>query len=125
MTLYRYLPEKEPEAIAILPMTEVDLYNLRLIGDHVNIVSENSRFECYWPKRISFEKDSHETAALIREDKVYLEAWVEEGWDEERHCASEDYRYYHKTVVRDADGTLLKEETGVLFQTPDDVWWIL
>ncbi len=125
VTLYRYLPETEPEVITVLPMAEVDLYNLRLIGEHVHIVSENRCFACYWPERMSFEKDSHETAVLITEDKVYLEAWVEEGWDEERHCASDDYRYYHKTVVRDSDGRVLKEENGALFQTPEGDWWIL
>ena len=60
----------------------------------------------------------------IPEDTVYLETWVEEGWDAEKNCATDRYRYYDKLITRDFDGNLLSEEVGSLYQAPDGSWWI-
>ena len=103
---------------------EMDLYNLRIIGDQVHVISQNETFRCYYPERISFDLDSHETVCFMEEGKVYIEAWVEEGWDEENECATDEYRYYDKVIIKDYSGRLLSEETGSLFQAPDGTWWI-
>lgn len=62
--------------------------------------------------------------SLIDEDKVYVEAWIEEGWDEELGCASENYKYYSKVLVKDFWGNTLSEEIGQLYQNDDGTWWI-
>ena len=33
---------------------------------------------------------------MIADQKVYLSAWVEEGWDDENDCETEEYNYYEK-----------------------------
>ena len=61
---------------------------------------------------------------LIANGKVYLSAWIEEGWDDENDCASEEYKYYEKVIVRDFNGNILSEELGSLNQCEDGSWWI-
>ena len=36
----------------------------------------------------------NESVALIDNGKVYIDAWIEEGWDDENDCATDDYKYY-------------------------------
>ena len=57
-------------------------------------------------------------------EKVYLSAWVEEGWDDENDCETEEYNYYEKVVERDFKGNLLSETLGSLQQHADGTWWI-
>ena len=66
----------------------------------------------------------HQTVELIEDGKVYLEEWVEEGWDAEQDRATNHYKYYHKVIVRDTDGNTISEEIGALYQSPDGTWWI-
>lgn len=40
----------------------------------------------------------------MTDDKIYIEAWVEEGWDELNKCAGKDYKYYTKIIVKDYEG---------------------
>ena len=90
ITLFRYLPDKIPELIIQFNIADVDLYNLRIIGEDIYILS----------------------------------AWVEEGWDDDNNCATEEYRYYEKMIVRDFKGNVLSETIGSLQQHPDGTWWI-
>ena len=53
---------------------------------------------------------------------VYQE--VEEGWDDENDCETEEYNYYEKVVERDFKGNLLSETLGSLQQHADGTWWI-
>ena len=53
---------------------------------------------------------------------VYQE--VEEGWDDENDCETEEYNYYEKVVERDFKGNLLSETLGSLQQHSDGTWWI-
>ena len=124
VTLYRYLPETEPEIVTEMHLEEVNLYNLRIVPSPVHVISQDDTFVCYYPDNISFALKPEETVELIEDGKVYLEAWAEEGWDEVRQCASENYRYYHKVIVKDYLGNTLSEETGSLFQSQDGTWWI-
>ena len=110
--------------ITQLNIEDVDLYNLRIIGEDVYIVSEDDEFVSYYPKSFRFSKGVNEGVSMIADQKVYLSAWVEEGWDDEKHCATEHYKYYDKIVIRDYHGTILSEEVGSLCQGTDGVWWI-
>lgn len=124
ITLYRCFPgsclEKETE----LSTDEVNLYNLRLIGNGVHIISQDENFECYYPEKISFPKKDNETAMLIEDERIFFEAWIEEGWDSEKNCATDAYRYYEKLIVRDFNGNMLSEEVGSLHQASDGTWWL-
>lgn len=122
--LYRWDPDSCLQQVTELPIEEVNLYNLHIIGDSVHIVSQDEQFVCYYPQTFSFPLGSSESAIRIEEDKVYLEAWVEEGWDAEKNCATDRYRYYDKLIIRDFDGNLLSEEVGSLYQAPDGSWWL-
>ena len=124
ITLYRCIPGELLEVVTGFDAADVNFYNLRIIGNPVYVVSQDERFECYYPERLSFLKDERETVMMIEDGKVYLERWVEEGWDEEQECATEDYRYYNKVIVRDFTGQVLSEEDGSLFQAADGTWWI-
>lgn len=124
VTLFRYLPDEIPEMITKLNIEDIDTYNLRIIGEDIHIISEDDEVISYYPKKFKFCRDPHESIQMIVEDKVYLLAWVEEGWDEENNLATEDYKYYHKVVVRDFEGNVLSEELGSLDQGPDGIWWI-
>ncbi len=122
--LYRYIPEQNPEKITELNAEEVNLYNLRITGNPVHIVSQDENFECYYPEKISFTATGNETAVLIEDRKIYFEAWIEEGWDEEKNCATDQYKYYNRIIVRDYKGRKLSEEAGSLYQAADGAWWI-
>ncbi|NCE98011.1 hypothetical protein [Emergencia sp. 1XD21-10] len=93
-------------------------------GNPVYIVSQEERFECYYPQRISFPKNANESALFIEDSRIYFEAWVEEGWGEENNCQAEAYKYYNKVIVRDYEGKAISEEIGSLYQAADGMWWI-
>lgn len=103
---------------------ELDLYNLDLIGDRIHVISQNETFRCYYPEKISFPRQPHETVCFIEDQKIYFEAFVEEGWDDENECATDDYNYYDKVVVRDFEGNQISEQKGSLYQAADGTWWI-
>ena len=103
---------------------DVNLYNLRIIGEDVYIVSEDDEFVSYYPESFRFSKGVNESVSMIADQKVYLSAWVEEGWDDENDCETEEYNYYEKVVERDFKGNLLSEKLGSLQQHSDGTWWI-
>ena len=61
---------------------------------------------------------------FIDDNKVYIEKWVEEGWDDVNDCATNEYKYYHKIIVKDHSGNIISEEIGSLYQAPDGTWWV-
>lgn len=124
IVLYRYLPEKTVEKVTELDAEQVNLYHLRLIGSGVHIVSQEEKLECYYPEKFSFPTEGAETVVLMEDGKVYLESWVEEGWDEEAARATDQYNFYYKIIVRDYAGRKLSEEIGALYQAADGAWWI-
>ncbi|MBR5721914.1 MAG: hypothetical protein IKX78_05470 [Clostridia bacterium] len=124
ITLYRYLPENVPEAVTVLNADETELYNLSLMGEGVNVISQGDRFNCYYPQRFSFPLQSSETAVLIRDNTVFTEAWIEEGWDSEKDRATYGYRFYNKVFVKDFEGKTLSEEIGSVYIAEDGKVWI-
>jgi hypothetical protein len=122
--LYEYFPEQVCRTVAVFDIDKTDLYNLSLLGEGMNVISQKDYFNCYYPTRISFPLAPNETAVAIREGKVFIEAWQEEGWDSEKDLASEEYRFYNKVIVKDFDGNTVSEETGSLFICEDGTLWI-
>ena len=124
ITLFKYLPGEIPEVITQLNIADIEPYNLRIIGEDVHIISEDDEFICYYPECFRFSKNPNEGVTMIADKKVYLSAWIEEGWDTENDCATEEYNYYEKVIVRDLNGNVLSEAIGCLQQRPDGTWWI-
>lgn len=124
IALYRCIPEKILEKVTELSTEEVRLYNLRVIGDPVHIISQQDSFACCYPEKISFPVGVNEHAIFMGDGKIYFEAWVEEGWDDEKGCATDQYKYYNKVIVRNYEGNTLSEETGAIYQAADGTWWI-
>ena len=124
ITLYRCIPGEFLEKETELCTEDVELYNLRLIGNPVHIISQNGTFECYYPERISLPVSPQETAIFMEDGKIYFEKWIEEGWDEEADRATDQYNYYDKVIVKDYSGNILSEEVGGLYQAADGTWWI-
>ena len=71
-----------------------------------------------------FPLKHNESVIFIEDGKVYIEAWIEEGWDDENNCATDDYKYYDKIIVKDFAGNKISEEVGCLNKGPDGNWWI-
>ena len=125
VTLYKYLPDRNPELIVQFDITDVNLYNLRITGeDEIYITSEDDEFVSYYPESFRFSKSPNESVCMIADEKVYFSAWVEEGWDDENDCETEEYKCYEKVIVRDFEGNMLSETLGSLQQHADGTWWI-
>jgi hypothetical protein len=114
------------EPVTQFNMDEVSLYQLKLIGEPLHVISQDPEagFRCYYPTQISFPLQEHESVILIEDGRVYLEKWVEEGWDEEQNCATDAYRYENWIIIKDVAGNTISEEIGCLNQSPDGNWWI-
>ena len=124
VVLYRYFPDDLLAPVVTLPLDDVDLYNLRIVGNPVHIISQNEELRCYYPEAFSFPLEPNETVCFIEDGCVYIEAWIEEGWDDENDRATDEYNYYHKVVVKDFHGKLISEEIGALGQAADGTWWM-
>ena len=124
VVLYRYFPDDLLAPVVTLPLDDVDLYNLRIVGNPVHIISQNEALRCYYPEAFSFPLEPNETVCFIEDGRVYIEAWIEEGWDDENDRVTDEYNYYHKVVVKDFHGKLISEEIGALGQAADGTWWM-
>ena len=124
VVLYRYFPDDLLAPVVTLPLDDVDLYNLRIVRNPVHIISQNEALRCYYPEAFSFPLEPNETVCFIEDGRVYIEAWIEEGWDDENDRATDEYNYYHKVVVKDFHGNLISEEIGALGQAADGTWWM-
>ncbi len=125
VTLYKYFPETMLKAVAEFGMDEVNLYNLTIIGEKVHVIShDGDKFCCYYPEKLSLTLRDHEAVLLMTEDEIISEEWIEEGWDDEKDCATDSYRLYYKVIIRDFDGNIISEEIGSIHQAPDGTYWI-
>ncbi|CVI69069.1 hypothetical protein BN3660_01435 [Eubacteriaceae bacterium CHKCI004] len=126
VTLYRYMPEKILEKVVQLNMEDVNLYNLIIIGNPLYIISQEAEdgFRCYYPDKISFPLKEQQSVILIEDGKVYIEEWVEEGWDVAAGRATDQYKYYNRIIIKDFAGNTISEELGCLNQSADGDWWI-
>lgn len=126
VTLYRYIPEKILEKVTELNMEEVNLCNLEIIGNPLYIISQDNKdgFRCYYPEKTSFPLQERESVVLIEDGEVYVEAWVEEGWDDENDCATDEYNYYNRIIIKDFAGNTISEEIGCLNKSANGDSWI-
>lgn len=124
VVLYRYYPDTVLEPVVTLGLDEIDLYNLRIVGNPIHIISQREELRCYYPESFSLPLQPNETVCFIEDGAVYIEAWVEEGWDDVNDRATEAYNYYHKVIVKDLQGNRISEEVGALYQAADGTWWI-
>lgn len=46
----------------------------------MHVVSQDDRFVCYYPEKISFPAAKDETVIFMDDGKIYFEKWIEEGW---------------------------------------------
>lgn len=123
ITLFRYDLAGAPEAVTELDIRDTCLYNLRLVPAGVHIVSEDSRtLRCYYPEQFTLELEPNETLLAADGGKVYIDAWIEEGWDSVHGHASRDYDFYSCLVIKDLSGNILSREKGSLEQLPDGKW---
>ena len=119
-------PEKILEKVAELNLDDLNPYNLHIVGNPLYIISQEAGegFRCYYPTEFFFPLKHNESVIFIEDGKVYIEAWIEEGWDDENNCATDDYKYYDKIIVKDFAGNKISEEVGCLNKGPDGNWWI-
>ncbi len=122
--LFQYIPENNPILIECFSMDEVNLYNLRIVGNPVHVISQEYDLRSYYPEKFSVELDENETVCFIEDGKIYMECWIERGWDDENNWATDEYDLYNKVIVKDFDGNVISEEIGYLYQSPDGTWWI-
>lgn len=118
------IDEKKVTAVYQLKMADIDLYNLQLLGTDVYITSQDDRFQCYYPTQINIPLKDNESVVFIDDDKIYIQAWIEEGWDEENNEPADNYRYYNRLIIKDFTGKTISDEVGSLIMAEDGTWWI-
>ena len=117
--------EYDIETVACFDIEDVSLYNLRITGSPVYVFNQDGAvFNCIYPDRFSITLMPHQSVTFVEKDRVYIEEWIEEGWDDENNCATEDYRFYNKVIVKDFEGNTLSEEVGYLMPAPDGNYWM-
>ncbi|WP_297377478.1 hypothetical protein [uncultured Helcococcus sp.] len=124
VTIYEYYPQKYLNQIKEFEMDKLNLYNLGLVGEELHLVSDDNKLEIYYPYRKTIDLNGNESLLFIKDNKLYIFAWIEEGWDEENWGPGPDYEYYHKFMVKDLDGKTISEKRGDLFQHIDGTWWL-
>ncbi|WP_296128972.1 hypothetical protein [uncultured Anaerococcus sp.] len=123
--IYKYYPGESLEKIFDYKIKDLSTYNLSLIGLDLHLISQDSnKFEIYYPYRKTVKLAENESVLLIDDGKVYINAWIEEGWDEENDIASEDYSYYDKLIIKDLESNIIDERVGNLHQSQDGTWWV-
>lgn len=123
--IYKYYPGEIPEKVFDYKIKNLSTYNLELVGNDLHLISQDSEsLEIYYPYRKSVKLAGNELALLIDDGKVYINAWIEEGWDDEKNQEGEDYCYYEKLIIKDFDSNIIEERIGNLYQRPDGTWWI-
>ncbi|MCW6679070.1 hypothetical protein NH286_07875 [Anaerococcus sp. NML200574] len=123
--IYKYYPGESLEKIFDYKIKDLSTYNLSLIGLDLHLISQDSdKLEIYFPYRKTLKLAENESALLIDDGKVYINAWIDEGWDDKRDGAGQDYRYYDKVIIKDMDSNIISERIGNLHQSPDGSWWL-
>ena len=123
--IYKYYPGEFLEKITEYKIKDLSTYNLGLVGSDLHLISQDSdSLEIYYPYRKTVKLEGNESVLLIDDGKVYINAWIEEGWDEENNKAGEDYRYYDMLIIKDLDSNIIEEKIGNLYQRPDGTWWL-
>ena len=128
INLYRMRPADEgyvTENVTSFDCSKEMLYNLRITGSPVYVFNQDGAvFNCIYPEKFSITLMPHQSVTFVEKDKVYIEEWVEEGWDDENNRATEQYLFYNKVILKDFEGNTLSEEVGYLTPAPDGNYWM-
>lgn len=125
VNIYKYYPGEILEKITDYKVKDLSTYNLELVGLDLHLISQDSEtLEIYYPYRKNVKLEVSESALFIDDGKVYINRWIEEGWDDEKDEAGEDYKYYDKLIIKDFDSNIIEERLGSLHQSPDGTWWL-
>ncbi|KGF04067.1 hypothetical protein HMPREF1630_05420 [Anaerococcus lactolyticus S7-1-13] len=125
VNIYKYYPGEILEKITDYKVKDLSTYNLELVGLDLHLISQDSEtLEIYYPYRKTVKLEVSESALFIDDGKVYINRWIEEGWDDEKDEAGEDYKYYDKLIIKDFDSNIIEERLGSLHQSPDGTWWL-
>lgn len=125
VNIYKYYPGEILEKITDYKVKDLSTYNLELVGLDLHLISQDSEtLEIYYPYRKTVKLEVSESALFIDDGKVYINRWIEEGWDDEKDEAGEDYKYYDKLIIKDFDSNIIEEMLGSLHQSPDGTWWL-
>lgn len=123
--IYKYYPGESLDKIASYKTKDLSTYNLGIIGNYLHLISQDDEsLEIYYPYRETVKLGANESVLLIDDGKVYINAWIEEGWDYEKNREGEDYSYYDKLIIKDLDSNIISERVGNLHQRPDGTWWL-
>lgn len=123
--IYKYYPGESLDKIASHKIKDLKTYNLELIGLDLHLISQDDEsLEIYYPYRETVKLGANESALLIEDDKIYINAWIEEGWDDEMDRAGEAYSYYDELIIKDFDSNIIEKRIGNLHQRPDGTWWL-
>ena len=90
---------KFTEVIRLFFDDDFDLFNMKVMGDKSYIVSQKDKFKSFYPVKFSFDLQPQEIVVTIENEKVYIEKWIEEGWDDINDRPGDDYKFYHKVIV--------------------------
>lgn len=125
VNIYKYYPGEILEKITDYKVKDLSTYNLELVGIDLHLISQDSEtLEIYYPYRKTVKLEVSESALFIDDGKVYINRWIEEGWDDEKDEAGEYYKYYDKLIIKDFDSNIIEERLGSLHQSPDGTWWL-
>lgn len=123
--IYKYYPGASLDKIASYRIKDLSTYNLGLIGNELHLISQDDEsLEIYYPFRKTLKLAENESVILIDDEKVYINAWIEEGWDDEKDRAGDDYHYYDNLIIKDMASNIILERIGNLHQSSDGTWWI-
>lgn len=123
--IYKYYPGQILEKVFDYKIKDLSTYNLELIGNDLHLISQDSEnLEIYFPYRKTVKLAGSESVLLIDDGKVYINRWIEEGWDDEKGRAGEDYSYYDKLIIKDFNSNIIEERIGNLYQRHDGTWWL-
>lgn len=122
VTIMQYRPDWDCKECFSIGMAEVELYNLRIVGTPIHLISQSEEMRCYYPEQFSIKLSARESVIEIVDNHIYCSCWEEEGVAE---CEiTEDYKYYEKLIVRNRFGDVVSEEPGALTRLPNGQWWL-
>ena len=56
-------------------MAEVELYNLRIVGTPVHLISQSEEMRCYYPEQFSIKLSVRESVIEIVDNLIYCSSW--------------------------------------------------
>ncbi len=122
VSVIKFNPGEKTETVLSVPMSDVELYNIGILGTSLHLISQNGKLECFYPEKFTVPLEPEESVVEIDGDRIYCSRWVEEGVVDNEMMA--DYKYYEKLIVKDKNGKVLSDEIGSIDRGADGKWWL-